>query len=54
MNTRHTLSTSPRAAAFVFSLMMTLAVFSGVLNLASPPQAGALLAQSQTAPADRG
>ncbi len=50
MNTRNT----PRAAAFAFSLMMTLAVFSGVLNLATPPQAGALLAQTQAAPADRG
>ena len=37
------------AAALVLSFVMTLGVFTSVASLASPPQAGALLAQTDTA-----
>ena len=38
------------AAALVLSLVMTLGVFTSVTSLATAPQAGALLAQTDTAP----
>ena len=36
------------AAALALSLVMTLAIFSGVVQLSSPSHAGAELAQVQT------
>ena len=41
------------AAAFLFALATTLAIFSGVSSLSSPSHAGALLAQA-TVPASQG
>ena len=43
------------AAAFALSLLVTLALFSGVAQLSTPSYTGAALVQSQTgAPALRG
>ncbi len=38
------------AAALVLSFVMTMGLFTSVASLATPPQAGALLAQTDTAP----
>lgn len=38
------------AVALVLSFVMTLGLFAGVSSLASAPQAGALLAQTDSAP----
>jgi hypothetical protein len=37
------------AAAFVLSFVVTLGLFASVAGLATPPQAGALLAQTDSA-----
>jgi hypothetical protein len=45
MNTR-----TPRFAALVLSLMMTLAVFSGVISLSSAEHGAAIYAQAASSP----